>query len=495
MKPRDDISKLFGKLNRKASAQLDARIDSEISKALEKSEKKTAAAMQPNVWRIIMKSRISKLAAAAVIVFAVCFGILSRPGSGVAYALSDLPALFREAKTIHIFGHKHVPQGADSNSQKTRAEFEAWLDIENARVHSKFPSNITGDERSVTFYQEFITDGQQTLQINHSDKEATLATLTPEHRELIVSANLDGMLKQMFGNPEEVEAYKLIGEEDIGDTTFHIWQGQVVPDSNEPVELRIKMWVSPETARIAKLRVWQRTAGTNWLPQYEISKIERNIDIPEATFRLHIPEGYSVTEPQEAERRLMSMASWYCRRAGLEICPRLILEDGSMVMPWRSFVRRFTGDVKGPNDPEVFAALEPGGPLPKLPVEVYGLKTKNLFGNGNTFLAGHLFCTRKDGKTYEWAIYVSKSKASNRVSPLGYKPMLRYTLEDVEAEWTKHGWNKLTLHGGISVTRENFDGVFLKALAELSNDGTAVENLTYDWILQVAEQIRRSLAE
>lgn len=455
----------------------------------------TSARRQPNIWRTIMKSRITRLTAATVTVIAILLALKFASTPDMACAISDLPGLFRDAKTIHIFGHKYFPPESDSNSETAVAEFEAWIDTENARIHAKYPSRISRNERSVVLHKEFITNGQQILHMNHNDKNASVAALTPDHRDLIVSTNLDGVLRQIFGDPEQVEAYELIGEEDIDETTFYIWKAEVVPDPNEPIDLRIKMWISPGTARIAKLRVWQRAPETNWLPDYEISKIERNVTIPESIFQIQVPQGYSMAGGKGAELRLMSMSSWYFRSAGLEVCPRLILEDGSMVMPWRSFARRFKGDMKGAEQAELIANLEPGGPLPRLPVEIYALKAKNLFGTGTTYLGHHLFCTRKDEKTYEWAIYVAKTKTTNRVSPLGYKPMYRCNQQAVQDEWTMSGWDKQLLHGGIPVTSQNFDTVFLKAVAELSDEDRVPTDLTYDWILQVAEKVRQSLPQ
>ncbi len=67
MRPTDKISSLIGKLKLNASADLDNRIDNTISKALAEQNKTTTAATQPNIWRTIMKGKLLKLAAAAVI--------------------------------------------------------------------------------------------------------------------------------------------------------------------------------------------------------------------------------------------------------------------------------------------------------------------------------------------------------------------------------------------------------------------------------------------
>ena len=50
-------------------------------------------------------------------------------------------------------------------------------------------------------------------------------------------------------------------------------------------------------------------------------------------------------------------------------------------------------------------------------------------------------------------------------------------------------------YGILIETAENFDWWVLGAMAELSDDGKAPEDITYQTVLQLAEQIRKSLVE
>ena len=59
----------------KTTTELDKRIIDEALLEQEKSKKTQSAAPQPNIWRIIMKSRITRVAAAACIILAVLIGI------------------------------------------------------------------------------------------------------------------------------------------------------------------------------------------------------------------------------------------------------------------------------------------------------------------------------------------------------------------------------------------------------------------------------------
>jgi len=86
MTSADNINKTIKKLKLKASADLDKRVHDDISKALVESKKIKPAQAEPNIWRIIMKSRITQLAAAAaVIIIAALMINLQFSTSGVAW--------------------------------------------------------------------------------------------------------------------------------------------------------------------------------------------------------------------------------------------------------------------------------------------------------------------------------------------------------------------------------------------------------------------------
>ena len=92
MRPAETIEKLIKRLETKASVELDERVHSEISKALVESERTKSAKVEPKIWRIIMKSRITKLAAAAVVIIVVLVGIHHFGGSidGASVAWAEL---------------------------------------------------------------------------------------------------------------------------------------------------------------------------------------------------------------------------------------------------------------------------------------------------------------------------------------------------------------------------------------------------------------------
>jgi len=102
MKPTENIEKFIkntyaDNLPAATSAKLDQRVLGNAQDTLEKSKTTQSAGTRPNIWRIIMKRRITKLAAAAVIIIAVLIGINQFGGSidGASVAWADVAERFR----------------------------------------------------------------------------------------------------------------------------------------------------------------------------------------------------------------------------------------------------------------------------------------------------------------------------------------------------------------------------------------------------------------
>lgn len=97
MRASDNINRLIKKLHVPAGSELDKRVYDEISKM--PAEKRNASDT-PNIGRIIMKSRIIKLTAAAVIVVAVLAGLPFFRGDGGGVALADVLERIEQAQAF-----------------------------------------------------------------------------------------------------------------------------------------------------------------------------------------------------------------------------------------------------------------------------------------------------------------------------------------------------------------------------------------------------------
>ena len=104
MNPQDNTEKLIRELVLPGTKAADERILNDALAAFEKSKVVKSAEHQPNVWRIIMKSPITKLAAAAVIIIAIVVGIHQFGGSidGASVAWAEVAEKVNQIQTyIH----------------------------------------------------------------------------------------------------------------------------------------------------------------------------------------------------------------------------------------------------------------------------------------------------------------------------------------------------------------------------------------------------------
>jgi hypothetical protein len=98
MRPADEIERLVkdAKVIIDPAVKRDAR--KELIDELEKPETIRSAETKPNVWRMIMKSRTIKLAAAAVIMIAVLLGLPFLPKSTTSPTLAEILVKVEQTK-------------------------------------------------------------------------------------------------------------------------------------------------------------------------------------------------------------------------------------------------------------------------------------------------------------------------------------------------------------------------------------------------------------
>jgi hypothetical protein len=136
----------------------------------------------------------------------------------------------------------------------------------------------------------------------------------------------------------------------------------------------------------------------------------------------------------------------------------------------------------------LFENLEFGGSLPKLPVEIWGLKPSGWTGD-ITYVGQHLAYTQKGDKFIEWSLYVPEGSPPARSEMLGYDVLYRFNLEE-EPKWRI----AYTLDYGIEIkSEEDFDIWVIGAITELSDNGVAPDDVSYESVLQLAERIRGSM--
>jgi hypothetical protein len=124
MRPNENIKKLITELKVNPSAELDARVNSSIDNVLAQ-RKRIESAYGPTIWRIIMRSPITKLAMAAVVIIAAGLAIHYFAGEGAQKCcawtkIADKVAQFKTCVCnlhLHQTGTNIGPQGQDAESK------------------------------------------------------------------------------------------------------------------------------------------------------------------------------------------------------------------------------------------------------------------------------------------------------------------------------------------------------------------------------------------
>jgi hypothetical protein len=452
------------------------------------------------IARRFIMNPFTKLAAAAVIIIVVFAGLHylsgSIDGTTPAYGITDILESVRGAKTIHIKGRNFFPLIAKSNQEQKTAPFEYWLDIENERARIKHTGNITKDGETIITHFEDVINGQYRMHIDHSKKCVNYYEINKSERQHLIKQNFDSQIKQIFGDPDEIEAFVLIGEEQIDNSAFDIWQAEVYSDPNSRVMLRIKMWLSPASGEIARIHIWLKKEQSDWSLGGEIDKIERNVTPPAGIFETEPPEGYVVKNSKhKTEKPKLPKSAWYQKEAAIVVYHGFTLEDGSVIAAWSS-AKLESGsswtdgkELADISQIELFENLQPGVPLPKLPVVISALKRRSLWGKKPIYIGRHLAYTLKDNKIYEWAIYVPQKKLSR--SLLGYDTTLEFNPKEQASNLNY----KIGVHANLLVNAENFETLLLDYMADFSDDGLVPEHITYENLLKLAKEIRKSLAQ
>jgi len=149
MRPAENIEKLIKNLSDKTSAGMDERVRKNMLQALAESEKPSAF-MRPNLWRIIMKNPITKLASAAAIIIAVMLSINIWDNiTPAAYALDQTVKASHSVRYLHIKAYK---KGMEE-PKEFWLEFDEQGDVKNIRAHiPEWESPHDGE--NVTIWQQ-----------------------------------------------------------------------------------------------------------------------------------------------------------------------------------------------------------------------------------------------------------------------------------------------------------------------------------------------------
>jgi len=104
MRPSEDVKRLIKNIPVNTNVQRDDEILDDVLNTFEQSRNAQSAFPQPSLWRIIMKSRISKFAAAIIAVGVVLSFLASERLNTPAWAIEQTIEALRDLKAVYIVG-------------------------------------------------------------------------------------------------------------------------------------------------------------------------------------------------------------------------------------------------------------------------------------------------------------------------------------------------------------------------------------------------------
>jgi len=271
MKSPRQIKRHAKKIRIEPDAVVDERVLTLAETALAKSTKDQAAVLprHPPIRRTIMKSPITKLAAAAAIIIAVLIGIHQIGGSTPAFA-----EIVRPFITAHTATFKMTMEVEGVPSQK----FDCMY-AEPARMRQ------TAQDNSAVVISDF--------------QQGRIVTLLPAQKRAVViemenMPDEDHSKFNMFreirkhlqeAQDTEDESVQFLGEKEIDGLTvigYHVQKPAV----------DITVWADPQT----KLPV--EMTNTSGPTTYTMTDIVFDVELDESLFNLEIPDGYTVRTMQ-----------------------------------------------------------------------------------------------------------------------------------------------------------------------------------------------------
>jgi len=203
--------------------------------------------------------------------------------------------------------------------------------------------------------------------------------------------------------------------------------------------------------------------------------IEYDVAPPPDCFQTDPPKGYELTNTKET---IVPRELGEDGRSRFYVCIGFILNDGSVILGWHA------NDKQQESQARYFADLSPGGPLPELPARIVALKPWPV-PEEITCVGRHLAWTQKNGRFYEWGIYVPDRKMPERSTFKDYKVICEF--RDVEPR--SFGGRPNLVGEQLVITSESEFNTWVRgAMAELSDKREAPEYVTYRNATDLAER-------
>ena len=271
MRPAEKIEKFIKNVPLETKSRRDQEVLDDVLRALQ--ETKTHAQRQRNIWKTIMKSKMTKLAAAAVIILAVLIGIGTFDRTS---AWAEVIKALEEVNDLHVVSKVTLSDGTVTQSKW-------WFRKPNC-LHSDEPDRIV------------IDNGRERLTVDRKKKQAQFEDSWTEYRPV----SQEYMFEQIgIFRGHKVEGLTVEMLEDESDDKISVFHLDYV-NTHSKLSSQGKAWVDSNT--MLPMRLTLRLLGGT--KEGEPESVDVKFDyspISDNVFEPVIPDGYTVLPRRQTQ--------------------------------------------------------------------------------------------------------------------------------------------------------------------------------------------------
>ena len=328
MKSAKNVEQSIKKLTVESGDRIHNRILDRLLTRLDKP-KVQGTAEKANVWRRIMRSKVSKIAAAAVIITAiVVLHQFSKALNGTSIAWADVAERLEGVRSYKAQARRALTETGQE---------EPFFECDIVRYFSPKHGSV----------EESYEDGELVMQAYCSIAEKAILVLFPENKmcwrfdfneellslvEYVNPANTEGIMK-LFGS----ERCTKLGSREFDGVIaegFEVKDVEIFSQLPEfllhPEDINIRLWVNEET--LLPIRIEGEgfvgkgvlTGFTEFTYREVMHNIEYDVEIDESVFDPNIPDDYILIDPANmAEKAELTMLGIVPCGAGMIIYKRV----------------------------------------------------------------------------------------------------------------------------------------------------------------------------
>lgn len=333
MRPADNIKKLIQNASIKTNPKVNKAVLDSLLDELDKSKEKDSAILQPNVWRIIMKSQITKFAAAAVIIIAVVLTVSifhkTIPTASAAAVLTEAVKAVGDVRSIHIKARMRTIPNDNFALIGLKYDFvpiEMWKKVDDAgivRWRIEKPGRVVvtdGNSTTMLIRPNHAVKGEQPYPIGCFDTWCghlmnVSGLLDSALREAQNRSNAELSLRRIESNgvPELVLEIESAAE---GDFTNDYLKNSFISTSDH----KKVYYFDAETKLLKGFEVYVHTDKKDVLV-FEVTDIEYNPQIDNGLFALEMPcDIIWHQEPQDLGKKYQQMGPKETAQAFFQAC-------------------------------------------------------------------------------------------------------------------------------------------------------------------------------